>query len=97
MYISRALTNPSGRRPGLAFVGGLGAMMGWMTYGSRKWEHLDTKMRALIPGPLGAMRKLIPMIDADTNAFNGFMDAMRLPKDTEEQKKAREATTAGGG
>merc|ERR1719454_1600335 len=33
-----------------AMGGGLGAMMGWMTYGSRKWEHLDGQMRKLIPG-----------------------------------------------
>ena len=30
------------------------------------------------------------MIDADTNAFNDYMDAIRLPKDTDEQKQARE-------
>ena len=45
---------------------GLGAMVGWMTYGSRKWEDLDATMRRLI-GPLDeAMKQLIPTIDADT-------------------------------
>lgn len=74
-----------------AMGGGLGAMMGWMTYGSRKWQHLDEQMRKLIPGPLDAMKNLIPMIDADTNAFNGYMVAMRMPKGSPEEISARDA------
>ena len=68
---------------------GLGAMVGWMTYGSKKWESLDGTMRELI-GPLHeAMMEMIPMIDADTDAFNDYMTAMRLPKQTEEEKEVR--------
>lgn len=68
---------------------GLGAMMGWMTYGTKKFETLDADMRRLIPPLHERMKKLIPMIDADTNAFNDYMTAMKLPKDTTEQKKHR--------
>lgn len=68
---------------------GLGAMMGWMSYGTKKFEHLDADMRRLIAPLHENMKKLIPMIDADTNAFNDYMTAMKLPKDTEEQKKLR--------
>jgi len=68
---------------------GLGAMMGWMSYGSKKFEHLDAKMRKCIPPLHNAMKELISMIDADTNAFNDYMLAMRLPKNTEEEKKKR--------
>lgn len=68
---------------------GLGAMMGWMSYGTKKFEHLDADMRKLIAPLHENMKKLIPMIDADTNAFNDYMTAMKLPKDTEEQKKLR--------
>ncbi|MCX7877093.1 MAG: glutamate formimidoyltransferase [Ignavibacteria bacterium] len=67
----------------------LGAMMGWMSYGSRKFEHLDSKMRKLIPPLDEAMRKLIPMIDADTEAFNDYMSAMKMPKETEKERKIR--------
>jgi glutamate formiminotransferase/formiminotetrahydrofolate cyclodeaminase len=35
------------------------------------------------------MKKLIPMIDADTNAFNDYMTAMKMPKNTDEEKKIR--------
>ncbi len=68
---------------------GLGAMMGWMSYGTKKFEHLDADMRRLIAPLYDNMKKLIPMIDADTNAFNDYMMAMKLPKDTDEQKKVR--------
>jgi glutamate formiminotransferase / formiminotetrahydrofolate cyclodeaminase len=68
----------------------LGAMMGWMSYGSKKFEHLDEDMRRLIPPLHENMEKLIPMIDADTNAFNDYMNAMKLPKNTDEEKKIRQ-------
>jgi glutamate formiminotransferase / formiminotetrahydrofolate cyclodeaminase len=68
---------------------GLGAMMGWMSYGSKKFEHLDAEMRKLIPPLDEAMKKLIPMIDADTNAFNDYMTAMKLPKNTDKEKQVR--------
>ncbi len=68
----------------------LGAMMGWMSYGNKKFEHLDKDMRRLIPPLHDNMKKLIPMIDADTNAFNDYMSAMKLPKATSTEKKIRE-------
>lgn len=68
---------------------GLGAMMGWMSYGSKKFEHLDSKMRKFIPPLHGKMKELISMIDADTNAFNDYMLAMKMPKNTDEEKKLR--------
>ncbi len=69
---------------------GLGAMMGWMTYGTRKFEALDKKMRKNIPPLHLRMKKLISMIDADTNAFNDYMIAMKMPKNTESEKAIRE-------
>lgn len=68
---------------------GLGAMMGWMTFGRRKFEDLDPIMRKLIKPMHEKMHSLIPMIDADTNAFTDYMEAMKLPKKTEEQQKIR--------
>jgi len=69
----------------------LGAMVGWMTFGNKKFEHLDATMRKLI-GPLHyKMKELIPLIDADTNAFNDYMTAMKMPKKTDEEQKTRHA------
>jgi glutamate formiminotransferase/formiminotetrahydrofolate cyclodeaminase len=79
-----------------AMGAGLGAMVGWMTYGKRKFEEKDAVMRRLIPPLDEGMRALIPMIDADTNAFNDYMDALGMPKDTDEQKAARTAAMQAG-
>lgn len=67
----------------------LGSMMGWMSYGNKKFEHLDSTMRKLIPPLHGKMKELIPMIDADTNAFNDYMIAMKMSKKTEAEQKLR--------
>ena len=67
----------------------LAAMVGWLTYGRRKFEDVDGEMREHIPPVHEAMQQLIPMIDADTNAFNHYMEAMGLPQDTEAEREAR--------
>jgi len=72
-----------------AMGAGLGAMVGWMTYGKRKFEDKDAVMRSLIPPLDSAMRELIPVIDADTNAFNDYLAALGMPKDTPEAQAAR--------
>ncbi|XP_038076531.1 formimidoyltransferase-cyclodeaminase-like [Patiria miniata] len=77
-----------------AAVGALGAalasMVGWMTYGNKKFEKLDATMRRLIPQMNDVMQSLIPLVDADAAAFNGFMTASKLPKTTEEEKKVHD-------
>lgn len=77
-----------------AAVGALGAalstMVGWMTYGKRKFENLDPVMRRLIPSLRQAMNDLIPLVDADTSAFDQYMAAAKLPKSTEEEKAIRQ-------
>jgi glutamate formiminotransferase/formiminotetrahydrofolate cyclodeaminase len=75
----------------IAAIGaGLGCMVSRLTQGVRKFEDIDNKMREIIPPLYEATNKLIPMIDADTNAFNDYMDAIRLPKKTDDEKKIRE-------
>jgi len=74
----------------------LGTMVGWMTYGKRKFEDKDAVMRGLIPPLHGAMEALIPLIDADTQAFAAYMEARSLPQDTEERAaQRRQAMEAG--
>jgi len=71
----------------IAAIGaGLGSMVAKLTLGVRKFEDLDAKMRKLVPPLHHAANSLIPMIDADTNAFNDYMDALRLPEDSKEDK-----------
>ncbi|CAG5127911.1 unnamed protein product [Candidula unifasciata] len=68
----------------------LGSMVGFLTYGNRKFADLDPKMRKLIPPLYKGMKDLIPFIDADAAAFSEFMLAMKLPKSTVEERKQRE-------
>ena len=51
----------------------LSLMMGWMTYGKKKFDTLDSTMRRLIPPIYQVMIDLIPLVDADTDAFNTYM------------------------
>lgn len=74
----------------LAAMGtGLTAMVAKLTCGVRKFESVDATMRRIIPPLHHITNELIPMIDADTDAFNEFMEGSRMPRDTAEEKKAR--------
>lgn len=52
---------------------GLGAMASLLTYGNKKFESLDTQMRKLIPPLYSLSHELVPLVDADSAAFNQFM------------------------
>ena len=67
----------------------LGAMVGWMTYGKRKFEDKDALMRRLIPPLHEAMKALVPLIDRDTRAFDAYLAAVGMPKQTPEEQAAR--------
>ncbi|NLV93709.1 MAG: glutamate formimidoyltransferase [Candidatus Riflebacteria bacterium] len=72
-----------------AIGSGLGAMVSKLTYGVRKFEEHENALRKIIPILHNTTMNLIPMIDADTNAFNDFVEAMRLPQKTEAEKAYR--------
>jgi glutamate formiminotransferase/formiminotetrahydrofolate cyclodeaminase len=79
-----------------AIGAGLGCMVAQLTYGVRKFENVENEMRKIIPVLYQVTNDLIPMIDADTNAFNDYMEAMRLPKATDEEKQTRNAAMQNG-
>lgn len=66
---------------------GLGSMAAKLTLGVRKFESLDAKMRLIVPKLHEATLKLISMVDADTKAFNDYMDALRLSCNPKEKEK----------
>ena len=75
----------------IAAIGsGLGSMAAKLTLGVRKFENIDSKMRKIILPLHDASKDLIPMIDADTNAFNDYVKALGLPKETLEEKEFRD-------
>ena len=73
-----------------AIGAGLGSMAAKLTLGVRKFEDVDEKMRRIIPVLHDAANALIPMIDADTNAFKDYVKALGLPKENLEAKKFRD-------
>ncbi len=75
----------------IAAIGaGLGSMVAKLTLGVRKFEDVDAKMRTLVPPLHEAANALIPMIDADTNAFKDYVAALGLPGETKEEKIFKE-------
>ena len=81
----------------IAAVGvGLGSMVAKLTHGVRKFEGVQQHMIEAIPPLHDLTGKLIPMIDADTSAFNEYMEGLRMPKATEAEKKARQEKMQSG-
>lgn len=75
---------------------GLGSMVAKLTQGVRKFEIVESHMQKSIPVLHELTKELIPMIDADTSAFNEYMEGLRLPVGTEAEKEARRAKMQAG-
>ncbi|XP_053374675.1 formimidoyltransferase-cyclodeaminase-like [Mercenaria mercenaria] len=74
----------------------LGSMVGFLTYGNKKFFELDSQIRKLIPPLYKAMKDLTPFIDADALAFSEYMLALKLPADSEEEQAMRSAAMQDG-
>src|SRR5579883_1160445 len=76
-----------------ALSGALGAALTAMvcnlTIGKKKYADVESEMMETLAGAADIQRKLIRLIDADTDAFNAVMSAFGMPKETDEQKAAR--------
>jgi len=68
----------------------LGTMVGFLTYGNKKFAELDSKMRTLIPSLYKGMKELVPYIDHDASAFNEYMAAIKMSKKDDDESKLRE-------
>ena len=72
-----------------ALSGALSSMVGALTHGKKGYEDaFDEMEEAGIEGQR-LKDRFIADVDRDTEAFNRVMDAMRLPKKTDEDKAAR--------
>ena len=83
-----------------ACVGALGAalvdMVCNLTCGREKFAAVDAEMATLSGAAQAARERLQQLLQDDTTAYNGVIDAYKLPKDTPEQQAARkEAVQAG--
>lgn len=80
-----------------ALVGSLGAaltsMVGNLTVGRKAYDKLNDSQKKVIDENLesvqGSIERLNVIVDEDTTSFNKVMEAMKLPKETEEEKSKR--------
>jgi glutamate formiminotransferase / formiminotetrahydrofolate cyclodeaminase len=68
-----------------AMSGALSAMVSNLTVDKKGYEKVQTVVRELAPRGQDIKLKALQCIDKDTDAFYAMMDAMRLPKKTEEE------------
>ena len=67
----------------------LAAMVANLTVGKAGFDGHEDELNALATRAQGIKDMLLAAVDEDTQAFNGVMAAMRMPKDTPAQKAAR--------
>ncbi|WP_227766009.1 cyclodeaminase/cyclohydrolase family protein [Zhaonella formicivorans] len=76
-----------------AMVGSLGtamvAMVGNLTVGKEKYKDVEPKVQEILTKAKDIMTKLEELVDKDIAEFGNFMDVLKMPKDTEEQKAKR--------
>lgn len=80
-----------------ALAGSLGsaltAMVGYLTIGRKMYEELDDEIKKEMDNDFEELKerieKLNHIVDEDTRAFDGVMEAFKMPKETEEEKAKR--------
>ena len=68
-----------------AFSGALVCMVAKLTQGKKGYEEVQEAMAEMDLEADAMRRVLLEDIQKDSESFNGFMEALALPKDTEEQ------------
>ncbi|MBK7343898.1 MAG: glutamate formimidoyltransferase [Saprospiraceae bacterium] len=78
-----------------AYVGALGAALGGMVANlsahKRGWDDRWEEFSTWAEKAQAIQDRLLFLVDEDTRAFNGIMDAFGLPKNTPDEKAARSA------
>ncbi len=80
-----------------ALVASLGAaltqMVGNLTFDKKTYDELSKEIKDKLENNFNLLEEkmliLNDIIDEDSKAFDGVMEAFKMPKDTEEEKKAR--------
>jgi glutamate formiminotransferase/formiminotetrahydrofolate cyclodeaminase len=76
-----------------ALAGALGAalasMVANLTYGKEGTEDRDLELARIAEEAQAIKDQLVAAVDADSDAFGGFMEALRMPQATAEQKALR--------
>ena len=69
----------------------LGAMVGSLTIGKKKYIDVEEEMKELVERSKELSMKLQSMVKADAEAFLPLSDAYRMPSGTDEEKAAKDA------
>jgi len=81
-------------------VGALGAALVGMvcnlTRGREKFAAVEADIVVLVEQSEAARARLEKLLQDDTTAYNGVIEAYKLPKETEEQQAARKAAVQAG-
>jgi len=72
-----------------ALSSALSSMVCNLTIGKEKYKDVEYDMENLLERLQDIKKRLLDLIDEDTRAFNRVMEAFKLPKNTEEEKKIR--------
>lgn len=79
---------------------GLTSMVGNLTIGKKAYEELKDSTKGEFEKAFSEIQdsidKLNHIVDEDTKAFDGVMEAFKLPKETEEDKEKRSAAIQAG-
>ena len=74
----------------------LGSMVANLTHTKKGMEEQRDEMEQVAVALQGVKDDLLRAVDADTDAFGDVLTAMRMPKDTDEQRAARDAAVQEG-
>lgn len=74
----------------------LSQMVANLTIGKKKYQELWEEMGVRAETLKQAQAELLEAVDKDSRAFDLYMEALTLPKDTEEQIAARKAAMVNG-
>ena len=72
-----------------AYGAALAAMVARLTIGKKGFEDVQSDMEDLASAADGLRYSLLDAIQKDSSSFDAFMDALRMPKETEDEKSAR--------
>ncbi|RAO99169.1 methenyltetrahydrofolate cyclohydrolase [Petrotoga sp. 9PW.55.5.1] len=72
-----------------ATAASLGCMVANLTIGKKKYQDVEEEIKKIKEKLEEYRNKFLIEMEEDAKAFNKVIDALKLPKDTEEQKKVR--------
>lgn len=67
----------------------LAEMVANLTFGKKGYEDVQDEMKTLQVEAQGIRQRMLELSQADADVFNLFMDALGLPKETDEEKDKR--------